>query len=124
KLNKLPKANGERIAYIIWKKPYMAVGRDTYINDMLEQLGFINPFAASAYRYPVVTEQNLQDAKLDYIFLSSEPYPFRDKHHEEFLSFLSDVQYNNIDWEMFWYGARMLKAVEYFRIFIARTINN
>ncbi|HLR52432.1 MAG TPA: helical backbone metal receptor [Candidatus Avamphibacillus sp.] len=124
KLNKLPKANGERIAYIIWKKPYMAVGRDTYINDMLEQLGFINPFAKSPKRYPVVTEQNLQDAKLDYIFLSSEPYPFRDKHHEEFLSFLPDVQPVNIDGEMFWYGARMLKAVEYFRSFIARTIHN
>src|SRR5699024_10863606 len=53
----LPKATGKRIAYLIWKKPYMAVGRDTYINDMLEKLGFVNPFATSTERYPVIRSE-------------------------------------------------------------------
>src|SRR5699024_6120563 len=109
----LPKIEGAvRVAYMIWKKPYMAVGRDTYINDTLEKLGFINPFASSMDRYPVVTEQDLKEAKLDYIFLSSEPFPFRTKHHEEFLSILPDATPINIDGEMFWYGPKMLKAAE------------
>ena len=114
----LPKANGKRIAYLIWKKPYMAVGRDTYINHLLENLGFVNPFAVSSDRYPIVTESDLQEAKLDYLFLSSEPYPFRTKHHDEFSAFLPDVQPVNIDGEMFWYGARMLQAAKYFQHFM------
>lgn len=114
----LPKTDPVRVAYMIWKKPYMAVGRDTYINHTLEKLGFINPFATSGERYPAVTVQDLQDANLDYIFLSSEPYPFRDKHHTEFKSFLPDVPPINIDGEMLWYGPKMLEAVQYFRSFI------
>lgn len=116
--NTLPDAEPVRVAYMIWKRPYMAVGRDTYINSTLEKLGFINPFATLPNRYPEVTEQDLRDAELDYIFLSSEPYPFRDKNHAEFLSFLPHVTPVNIDGQMFWYGARMLKAADYFRDFI------
>lgn len=114
KFYKLPRATGKRIAYLIWKKPYMAAGRDTYINDMLEKLGFINPFAASPERYPVITPKDLQAADLDYLFLSSEPYPFSDKHHDEFLNILPHVKPLNVDGEMFWYGARMLEAAPYF----------
>lgn len=116
--NTLPQISPVRVAYMIWKRPYMAVGRDTYINHTLEKMGFINPFAESGDRYPVVTEQDLKDAKLDYIFLSSEPYPFRDKNHAEFLSFLPEVTPVNIDGQMFWYGVRMLKATEYFKRFL------
>jgi len=110
----LPKATGKRIAYLIWKKPYMAVGRDTYINDMLEKLGFVNPFATSTERYPVITPEDLQAANLDYLFLSSEPYPFTDKHHAEFQEHIPDVTPINVDGEMFWYGSRMLEAASYF----------
>lgn len=116
----LPAIESVRVAYMIWKRPYMAVGRDTYINHTLEKLGFVNAFATSTDRYPEVTEQDLQGAELDYIFLSSEPYPFRDKNHAEFLSFLPDVTPVNIDGQMFWYGVRMLKAAEYFREFIRK----
>jgi len=116
----LPQIDPLRVAYMIWKRPYMAVGRDTYINHTLEKMGFINPFAEYDDRYPVVTEQDLQEASLDYIFLSSEPYPFRDKNHGEFQSFVPDVIPVNIDGQMFWYGARMLKAADYFKRFIER----
>lgn len=116
----LPAIEPVRVAYMIWKRPYMAVGRDTYINHTLEKLGFVNAFATSTDRYPEVTEQDLQGAELDYIFLASEPYPFRDKNHAEFLSFLPDVTPVNIDGQMFWYGVRMLKAAEYFREFIRK----
>lgn len=118
--NTLPTIEPVRVAYMIWKKPYMVVGRDTYINHTLEKLGFTNVFATSKDRYPVVAEQELQDADLQYIFLSSEPYPFRNKNHDEFLSFMPDVTPVNIDGQMFWYGVRMLEAADYFREFLVR----
>ena len=111
---KLPKSTGKRIAYLIWKKPYMVAGRDTYINDMLEKLGFVNPFTTSPERYPMITPEDLQAANLEYLFLSSEPYPFREKHHDEFAEFLPNVKPINVDGEMFWYGSRMLQAAPYF----------
>lgn len=118
----LPSANRPRVGYMIWKKPYMAVGRDTYINDVLETLGFVNPLADLPERYPVVTEETLQQAQLDYLFLSSEPYPFRDIHYDEFLSFLPDVEIIPIDGEMFWYGRRMLQAAAYFSKLLSERI--
>lgn len=119
----LPETSGARVAYMIWKGPYMAVGRDTYINDMLETLGFVNVFATHEDRYPIVSEEELQKTNLDYIFLSSEPFPFNDKHHDEFLSFLPEVNVVNIDGEIFWYGSRMLKAATYFEQFIQKLPN-
>src|SRR5699024_2618764 len=53
--HKLPKANNKRIAYVIWQKPYMVVGKDTYIQSLLEELGFVNPFIDAEGRYPVVS---------------------------------------------------------------------
>lgn len=116
----LPKVNKAKVAYMIWRNPYMAVGRDTYINDMLETLGFINAFAKDTDRYPVITEDKLQEANLRYLFLSSEPFPFNDKHHDEFLNFLPNTKIVNIDGEIFWYGARMLQAVTYFHSFLKK----
>src|SRR5699024_5121089 len=52
--NALPQIAPVRVAYMIWKRPYMAVGRDTYINHTLEKMGFINPFAEYDDRYPIV----------------------------------------------------------------------
>lgn len=48
----LPKINEVRAAYVIWRKPYMVVGKDTYINSILEKLGLVNPFASFSGRYP------------------------------------------------------------------------
>ncbi|WP_010095597.1 ABC transporter substrate-binding protein [Ornithinibacillus scapharcae] len=111
----LPNVNSKRAAYVIWKKPYMVVGGDTYIQSLLENIGFINPFILSEGRYPVVTEEDLLEANLDYILLATEPYPFRDQHLEEFQEMLPNVKPKIVDGEMFWYGARMLKAADYFR---------
>lgn len=111
----LPKISPYRMAYMIWKKPYMAAGRDTYIDHMFEKLGFVNPMTALEGRYPEVTAEDLKAAQLDILFLASEPYPFSDKHHPEFHEILPDVKIINIDGEMFWYGSRMLKAIPYFQ---------
>src|SRR5690606_38776617 len=71
-----------KVAYFIWRKPFMTAGRDTFIHDMLSRMGLKNVFE-NRDRYPVVTEEEISAEKPDLIFLSSEPYPFSDKHKDE-----------------------------------------
>src|SRR5690625_1728071 len=112
---RLPKMKGQRVAYIIWQHPFMVVGQDTYIHTVLESMGFVNPFTAFAGRYPEVTATDLQAAKLDYLFLATEPFPFREQHQAEFARLLPDTPTFIVDGEMFWYGPKMLEAAAYFR---------
>lgn len=111
----LPKAQNKRIAYVIWQKPYMVVGKETYIQTLLNEMGFINPFVTKEGRYPVVTEGDLLEANLDEIFLATEPFPFREKHLAEFQEMLPQVKPRIVDGEMFWYGAKMVEAAAYFK---------
>lgn len=114
----LPSMEGKRAAYIIWKKPYMAVGRDTYIQSVLHEIGLINPFIQKEGRYPVITEEDFAAAKLDYVLLATEPYPFKEKHFEEFKRMMPETKPLLIDGEMFWYGPRMLEAPLYLQQFV------
>ena len=109
----LPTVNGKRAAYVIWRKPYMVVGKDTYIQSMLNQMGFVNPFTESDGRYPAVSAEEFKQAELDCLLLASEPFPFSEKHLAEFQAFLPNTEIILVDGEMFWYGPRMLDAAEY-----------
>ncbi|MCZ2256878.1 ABC transporter substrate-binding protein [Sporosarcina sp. G11-34] len=111
----LPKLNKKRAAYVIWNEPYMVAGKDTYIQSILDEMGFINPFTSMKSRYPIVTVEDFQDAKLDYVLLATEPYPFEEKHKEVFLKMMPNATPIIVDGEMFWYGARMIKAAHYFK---------
>ena len=66
-------------------------------------------------RYPSVTEEDLRAAKLDYILLATEPYPFQEKHKQEFLQISPDANIKIVDGEMFWYGVKMVDAAKYFK---------
>lgn len=112
--------NKGKAAYVIWRKPYMVVGGTTYINDVLQLMGFQNPFTNEESRYPEVTREQLANAKLDKLFLASEPFPFQEKHLSEFQSFLPHTKILLVDGEMFWYGSRMLVAGEY----LAKLVEN
>jgi ABC-type Fe3+-hydroxamate transport system substrate-binding protein len=102
------------VAYLIWKDPYMTIGGDTFINNMLLQAGYKNIFD-NTLRYPEVSVDLLQDLKPEYIFLSSEPYPFSNKHIELLQSALPDSKIILVNGEMFsWYGPRLLQAANYF----------
>ncbi|WP_019152973.1 ABC transporter substrate-binding protein [Robertmurraya massiliosenegalensis] len=120
--NTIPKVNGKRAAYVIWRNPYMVVGSNTYINSVMEAMGFENPFSTSKNRYPSVTKEELQESQLDYIFLATEPFHFKEKHKKEFQEFIPNVPPMIVDGEMFWYGAKMKVAAEYFRTFITKII--
>lgn len=102
------------VAYLIWKDPYMATGSDTFINSLLTLNKFQNIFNKSNNRYPEVTLEQLQAA--DLILLSSEPYPFQQKHIDELSQTLRNKKILLVDGEYFsWYGSRLIKAFEYFK---------
>jgi ABC-type Fe3+-hydroxamate transport system substrate-binding protein len=101
--------------YLIWKDPFMTVGGDTFINDMLKYAGFQNVFE-NQKRYPELTFENLKAFNCNVILLSSEPYPFKESHVKELQSVLPDTTMILVDGEMFsWYGSRLIKAPAYFR---------
>jgi ABC-type Fe3+-hydroxamate transport system substrate-binding protein len=103
-----------RVGYFIWQKPYMVAGEATFIHDMLSRCGFVNGFAAENGRYPQLTPDQIRAAKLDAIFLSSEPFPFAEKQRQAFLAEFGCPVYL-VDGEMFsWYGSRLLLAAAYY----------
>jgi ABC-type Fe3+-hydroxamate transport system substrate-binding protein len=103
-----------KTAYLIWRKPFMAAGGGTFIHDMLIRCGFTNIFAGQP-RYPEVTVEQLSEMGCQLLLLSSEPYPFAQKHIDELQAQLPGTQILLVDGEMFsWYGSRMLYAASYF----------
>ncbi|MDN3588925.1 helical backbone metal receptor [Pedobacter aquatilis] len=103
----------KKVAYLIWRKPYMAAGKNTFINDVLITNGMTNVIEAE--RYPEINIDGLAKLNPQLILLSSEPYPFREKHIEEIEKELRNAKVLLVDGEMFsWYGSRLVKAVQYF----------
>lgn len=109
RLESIKKTN-KTVLYLIWKNPYIAVGPNTFIDAMLTTLGFQNTMKEE--RYPEV-EMNGFNPNL--IFLSSEPYPFKEKHIEELQNQFPGSQVVLVDGEFFsWYGSRLIGAPAYF----------
>lgn len=110
----LTPAGAPGVVYLIWQEPYMAAGGDTFIHDMLHRAGYTN-LLADAQRYPTLTAEDLVNLKPQYLFLSSEPYPFAEKHVKGFEDLLPDTKVVLVDGEMFsWYGSRLQNAPTYF----------
>ncbi|AKK73508.1 iron ABC transporter [Chryseobacterium gallinarum] len=102
-----------KTAYLIWKNPYMSVGSDTFIHRILSETGFENIFKDKT-RYPEITPEDLAEA--DLIMLSSEPFPFKEKHIEELKVFYPDKKIMIVDGEAFsWYGTHIAKCENYFK---------
>ncbi|ROH97934.1 ABC transporter substrate-binding protein [Chryseobacterium daecheongense] len=101
-----------KVAYLIWKNPYMTIGSDTFIHHILTEIGFENSFK-DKIRYPEIKVEDL--AKTDIIMLSSEPFPFKEKHMEELKAFYPDKKIMIVDGEAFsWYGTHIAKCGKYF----------
>lgn len=110
----------KKAIYLIWKDPYMAAGGDTFIDKMMNAAGY-NNVLHDQLRYPTVILDDIKSYNPDVIFLSSEPYPFQEKHVSEFDAL--NIPTHVVDGEMFsWYGTRMLKSWEYFNQ-LQRTLN-
>jgi|SRR5579862_52027 len=107
--------NIRRTAYLIWQDPYMSVGRDTFIHQMMTCCGMKNIFE-DRVRYPTITEADLSRENCELLLLSSEPFPFKENHLKELQNKLQKVKIILVDGEMFsWYGSRLIKAPQYFR---------
>lgn len=99
------------VLYLIWKKPYIAAGKNTFIDSMLTTLGLRN--AINEERYP---EVDLTAINPDFIFLSSEPFPFKEKHLNELAVQFPNSEIFLVDGEYFsWYGSRLTGAPAYFK---------
>lgn len=104
----------KRALYLIWKKPWMSVGQDTFISDMMRKAGFENVIADR--RYPTLSENEMRSMNPEVVLLSSEPYPFKEQHVDELKELLPASKVVLVDGEMFsWYGSRMLRSAVYFR---------
>ena len=104
-----------RTAYLIWYKPWMAAASDTFIDSMLRQCGWQNVFADRS-RYPEISPEDLVSAEPELLLLSSEPFPFKEKHAAELRVLLPRCRILLVDGEMFsWYGSRLLPAVAYLK---------
>jgi len=114
KLHQQPKYSA---AYLIWEKPMMIAGGDTFINEMIELSGGKNVFK-NRNRYPAISDYELQKANPEYIFLSSEPFPFKAKHLQHYKEICPNAVIQLVDGTYFsWYGSRMLPAMQYFHKF-------
>lgn len=107
-----------RVAYLVWHNPLYTISGRTFISNWLEQLGMENVFASrTEARYPLVTLEQIADAKPDFLLLASEPFPFKQKHVESFEAKLPGIAPVLVDGQMLsWYGSRMAlapKAVQY-----------
>lgn len=109
----LPVFRPLRTLYLIWSKPWMAAGKDTFVDAMIHTIGLQNAVSASRYPSFSIDEIKLLDPEL--VLLSSEPYPFKEEHVNQVKALLPKALVLLVDGEPFsWYGSRMKYAPAYF----------
>ena len=102
----------KRVLYFIWKDPYMVCGSSNFIDAILKEIGLYNVVADP--RYIEIAADKIKELQPDYIFLSTEPFPFKEEHISE-LEQLTEAEIKIVDGELFsWYGSRMLMMKDYF----------
>lgn len=111
--SKLNKLSALKTLYLIWKGPWMAAAPGTFIDEMMRLSGLENCFTKQT-RYPELNTEQLIRLNPELILLSSEPYPFKDKHIVELQQLCPAAKILLVDGEMFsWYGSRLLKFPVY-----------
>lgn len=111
--NQLARIKNMRAIYFIWNKPKMVAGKNTFINHMMEQAGFIN--IINEPRYPQLSIETIKSLVPEVVMLSSEPYPYKEEHIKEYEQLFPKARVIIVDGELFsWYGSRLLKSATYF----------
>lgn len=109
------KQTHQTVLYFIWKKPYMVAGRATFIGHILEKIGLKNCISDINSRYPILSLDDIINLNPELIFLSSEPYPFKEAHVKELQKQLPNTRILIVNGELFsWYGSRLTHSVKYF----------
>jgi ABC-type Fe3+-hydroxamate transport system substrate-binding protein len=110
-----------RFLYLIWRNPYMAVGRDTFVSSLLEEAGGHNALPTDRGRYPKLEAGELAALAPDVVMFSSEPYPFESRHVDEFIGALKNTDFDRsrfvlVDGQLLsWHGVRMREGLPYLR---------
>ena len=118
----LPDFPSLRAVYFIWREPYMTVGRDTFIHDVMQWGGFHNPYADHT-RYPDVSLQALPDQEPDVLLCATEPFPFHDadRFTDDLRAAVPETPVEIVDGQPFsWYGPRLLETPSYLKTLRAR----
>jgi len=114
-MDKLPPL---RALYLIWRKPWMGAASGTFIHEIMTLAGLQNCLRANS-RYPELTNNDIKMLKPQVILLSSEPYPFQEKHTVEIQEISPTAKVIKVDGEMFsWYGSRLRKFPAYLKTLI------
>ena len=106
----------KKVAYFIWKNPFMVAGSDNFINELLKLNHFQNIYDNQG-RYPEIELKKMRlEGDPDLVLLSSEPFPFKEEDAFEIGSYTYHAKTVFVDGEMFsWHGSRLLKAFDYFK---------
>jgi ABC-type Fe3+-hydroxamate transport system substrate-binding protein len=102
-----------RAAVLVWRRPWMAIGADTYGSSVLEHAGFANVYAEpGSDRYPEVSLDAVAARRPDVVLLPSEPYRFRERHVDEVARAVPGARVLLADGQdLFWWGIRTREAV-------------
>lgn len=104
-----------KVVYFIWKNPWMIAANNTFINHLLELNKFENCYK-NKNRYPEISLDDLKTQEIDAIFLSSEPFPFKEDNRLDFKNYTENTKIVLVNGEYFsWYGSRLIKAFDYFK---------
>ncbi len=104
-----PAREPEQILYLIWRGPWMAVARNTFVGSMLTQVGFGGGIPPFPEKYPKL-DLGHYDPEKTLLLFSSEPYPFA-KKARELLSL--DFPAALVDGEAYsWFGLRSLRFLQ------------
>jgi ABC-type Fe3+-hydroxamate transport system substrate-binding protein len=94
----------------VWRRPWMALTRDTYAHHVLALAGARNVYAEAAGRYPETSPEEALRMGATAALLPTEPYPFHEKAQavEELVAAGFDPsRIAIVDGEaLTWYGAR------------------
>lgn len=121
--NDLPQLLSSSAAYIIWNNPIMTVNNTRFIHDMLQRIGLVNVFADAENEYPKITKNQLKFANPSLILLSSEPFPFKQKHIDFYKEICPEAEVVLVNGEFFsWYGSRLQKSAAYFSNFFPKLV--
>ena len=102
--------------YPIWRDPWMTIGHDTYIHDLLATCGGANVFADRS-RYPTISLDDVAARAPEVVLLPDEPFRFRRAHLRDFDGYAAmpavrDRRIRLVDGKRFsWHGPRLAEAL-------------
>jgi endonuclease-3 len=103
---RLPKRarKGARTLVLVWHRPWMSAGPDTYLGDLVRQAG-LTPIGPS--RWATLTEDDLRRQDPELVLLPTEPYKFTRTHVNELRKRFPEARIELVDGQaMTWYLSR------------------